>query len=128
MAERVAQLAALVDRARALRRCVAGDAAGKRKLKKELPKPGLVLADVRIDLAVCALEIRIAHDRRPAVPGAGDVDHVEVVLLDDPIQVHVDEVLSGGRSPVPQQHVLHIRERQRPLEQRVIVEIDLAYR
>ena len=101
MAERIAQFAALVDRARTLRRCVAGNPSGKRELKKELPKPGLILADVRIDLAVSALEISVAHDGRAAVPGAGDVNHVEVVFLDDPVQVHVDEVLPGRRAPVP---------------------------
>ena len=128
MAERIAQLAALVDRARALRRSVARNTAGKRKLEKELPQSGLIRADVGIDLAVRALEIRVAHDGRAAVAGAGDVDHVEVVLLDDPVQVHVDEVLPGGRAPVSQQHVLHIRERQRPLQQRIVVEINLADR
>ena len=81
-----------------------------------------------IDLAVGAFEVGVAHDRRAAVPGAGDVDHVEVVFLDDPVQVHVDEVLPGRRAPVPQQHVLHVRERQRPLQQRIVVEIDLADR
>src|SRR5438876_9773737 len=48
MAERIAQLTALVNRTWALRRCVAGNSSGKRKLSKELPEPGLVLADVRI--------------------------------------------------------------------------------
>jgi hypothetical protein len=128
MAERIAQLAALVDRARALRRCVAWNSSGKRKLEKELPKPGLILADIGINLAVSALEISIAHDGRAAVPGAGDVNHVEVVFFDDPVQVRVNEVLPWGRSPVSQQHVLHIRERQRPLQQRIVVKINLANR
>ena len=128
MAERIAQLAALVDRARALRRRVAGDASGKRELEEQLSQPGFVLADVGIDLAVGALEIGVAHDGGAAVSGARDVDHVEVVLLDDAVQVHVDEVLPGGRAPVPEQHVLHVRERQGPLQQRIVVEIDLADR
>ena len=128
MAERIAQLAALVDRARALRRRVAGNSSGKRKLNEELPKPGLILADVGIDLAVSALEISVAHDGRAAVPGAGDVNHVEVVFFDDPVQMHVNEVLPGRRAPVSQQHVLHIRERQRPLQQRIVVKINLADR
>ncbi len=125
MAERIAQLSALVDRARALRRCVAGNSSGKRKLNKELPKPGFILADVGIDLAVSALEVCVAYDGRAAVPRAGDINHVEVIFFDDSVQVHVDEVLSGGRTPVSQQHVLHIRERQRPLQQRIVVEINL---
>ena len=101
MAERIPQLAALVDRARTLRRCVARDAVGERKLKKQLLQPRLVPADVRIDLAVSALEVGVAHDRRTAVPGAGDVDHVEVVFLDDPVQVRVDKVLPGRRTQCP---------------------------
>ena len=128
MAERIAQLAPLVDRAGALRRGVAGNSAGKGELEEELSQPGLVLADVGIDLAVGAFEVGVAHDGRAAVPGAGDVDHVEVVFLDDPVQVDVDEVLPGGRAPVAQQHVLDVRERQRPLQQRIVVEIDLADR
>ena len=107
---------------------MAGNSAGKRELEKELPQPGLILADVGIDLAVGALKVGVAHDGRAAVSGAGDVDHVEVVFLDDPVQVRVDEVLPGGRAPVSQQHVLHIRERQRPLQQRIVVKIDLADR
>ena len=128
MTERITQLAALVDRARTLWRCVARNASRKRKLNKELPQPGLVLADVWIDLAVGALEISVGHDGRAAVSGAGHVNHVEVVFLDDPVQVHVDEVLPGGRAPVSQQHMLHIRERQRPLQQRIVVKINLADR
>src|ERR1700730_3188169 len=76
--ERIAQLAALVDRSRALRRCMAGNSSWKRKLNKELPQPGLIRADVWIDLSVGALEISVGHDGRPAVPRAGEVNHVEV--------------------------------------------------
>src|SRR5208283_32754 len=82
MAERIAQLAALVDGAGSLRRGVAGNPSRKRKLKKELSQPGLILADVGIDLAVSALQISVADDSRPAVPGTGDVNHVEVVFFD----------------------------------------------
>jgi hypothetical protein len=34
-----------------------------------------VPGDNGIDLAVSALEISVAHDRRAAVPGAGDINH-----------------------------------------------------
>src|SRR5664279_2565783 len=43
MAERIAQFAALVDRARTLRRCVARNSSGKRKLNEEFSEPGLIL-------------------------------------------------------------------------------------
>ncbi len=95
---------------------MAGDPARKRELRKEFLEPGLILADVGIDFAVCAFEIRVAHDGRAAVAGTGNVNHVEVILLDDPVQVDVDEVLPRCRAPMPQQHVLHVRERQRLLK------------
>ena len=78
--QRVAELAALVDRARRLRRDVAGDAAGKAELLEQPLHPLLVLRDVRIDLAVGALEVGLRHQRRAAVPGTDDVDHVQVVV------------------------------------------------
>ena len=45
-----------------------------------------------------------------------------------PIQMSIDEVLPRSRTPVPQQHVLHIGERERTLEQRIVVEVDLTHR
>src|SRR5579859_6809989 len=126
--ERIAQFAALVDRARALRGGVAGNSSGKGKLKKKLPQTALILADVWIDLAVSALKISVAYDRRPAVAGTGDVDHVEIVFFDDPVQVRVNEILSRGRAPMSEQHVLHVGQSQRTLQKRIVVEINLADR
>ena len=47
--ERVAELAALVDRARRLGRGVARDPARERELPEQLLQPGLVERDVRVD-------------------------------------------------------------------------------
>jgi hypothetical protein len=68
MAERIPQFTALVDGAGGLRRGVAGNASGKRKLDKELAQPGFILADVWIDLAVshrvhCFLSKPVCLDR-----------------------------------------------------------------
>src|SRR5579863_10347859 len=101
MAERVAQLAAFVNRARRRRRNVAGNSTGKRELLEQLLEPGFVLADVRINLTVAAFEISIAHERRAAVTRTGNVEHVQVILLDDPVQMHVDEVLARRRAQCP---------------------------
>jgi hypothetical protein len=128
MAERIAQLAAFVDRARAIRGGVAGNAAGKGELLEEPLQPGLILADGGVDLAVGALEIGVADHGRTAVARAGNIDHVQVVLLDDPVQVRVDEVLPGGRAPVAEQHVLDVHGRQRPPQQGVVGKVDLADR
>ena len=126
MADRVPQLATLMNRARRLRRNMAGDPAGEGELSEQLPQAALILADVGIDLAVRPLEVDAADHRRGTVAGSGDVDHVEVMLFDDPIQMRVDEVLARSRAPVPQQQLFHMRQLQRLPEQRVVAEIDLA--
>lgn len=87
-------------------------------MQKELPQPGFILADIGIDLAVSALEIRVPDHGRAAVPGAGDVNHVEVVLLDNSVQVRVNEVLSEGRTSVSQQGPF--QQLRRPLPARSI--------
>src|SRR6185503_13451623 len=81
--ERVAELAAFVDRARRLRRGMARHAAGEGELPEELAQSRLVLRDVRIDLAVGALEVGVREAGRTAVSGPGHEDHVEVVAADD---------------------------------------------
>ena len=84
--------------------------------------------NVRIDLAVGPLEVGVRDQTGTAMTGAGDVDHVEVVLLDHPIQVNVDEVQAWRRSPVAEKPRLDVILCEGLLEQRVVVEINLADR
>ena len=65
MAERIAQLAAFVNRPRRRRRNMAGNPAGKRELLEQLFQPGFVLADVRINLAVGAFEVYLPTSAGP---------------------------------------------------------------
>ena len=128
MGDRVAELAALVDGAGGLGRGMAGDAAREGELLEEDADALLVLGDVGIELGVRPLEVRVRDHAGAAVPGAADVDHVEVVRLDDAIQVHVDEVQSRSRPPVAEQARLDVLDRQRLPEHRVVHQIDLAHR
>ena len=128
MRQRVAELAALVDRARRLRRDVARDPARERELAEQLAHPVLVAGDRRVDLAVRSLEVRVGDDRRPAVPGPDDVDRVEVAGLDDPVHVDVDHVQAGGRAPVPEEARLDVVRLQGAAQHRVVEQVDLADR
>src|SRR5450432_2311531 len=74
MTQRIAELASLMDRTRTLRRCVARDPAGERKLQKQFAKSGFVLTDVRIDLAVGAFEVGVGNHRGAAMPRSRDVE------------------------------------------------------
>ena len=69
--QRVAELAALVDRARRLGRDVARDAARERELpERGAPGPARRGETSRVDLAVGALEVDVRHHARPAVARA----------------------------------------------------------
>ena len=108
MREGITQLTALVDRTGRLRRHMAGNAAGERELLEEEFHAVLVARNVRIDFAICSLEISIRHEARTAMARPGDVDHVQVVLPDDPVQVNVDEVQAWRRSPMTKQTGLDV--------------------
>src|ERR1019366_1550619 len=99
MAERVSQLAAFVNRPRRRRRNMARDSSRKRELHEQLLQAGLVLRYVWINISPSAFEVNVAHNRWAAVSRAGYVEHVQVVFFNDPVQMHVDEVLTWGRAP-----------------------------
>ena len=123
--ERVAELAALVDRARRLGRDVARDPAGERELAEQPLHALLVLRDVRVQLAVGALQPGAGHEARPAVAGPGDVDRAQVVARDHAVEVRVDEVQPRRRAPVAEQPRLDVLERERLAQQRVVEQVDL---
>src|SRR5436190_10913637 len=123
--ERVAELASLVDRARRLWRRVARDPAGERELPKEPVQAILVLADLRVDLAVGPLEVRVRDDPWAAVAGARDVDRVDVAGADGAVEVRVDEVQSGSRAEVAEQARLNLLGLKRFAQERVGEQVDL---
>ncbi len=126
--ERVAELAALVDRSRRLRRDVARDPTGERELAKQPAQSLLVVADVRVELGVGALEVGVGDESRAAVAGTGHVDHAEVTPADQAVEVRVDEVQARRRAPVPEQPRLDVLDPQRLAQQRIRQQVDLTDR
>src|SRR3954469_20873259 len=108
MGQDIAQLAAFVDRARCLHADVTGYASGGRKLAEEGPHSLGIAADGRVDLAVGALEVDIGDDRRSAMPWSGQVDCVDIALLDQAIEMDIDQVQTGRGAPVSEQPRLDV--------------------
>ncbi len=75
-----------------------GNSSGKGKLFEQLLQALFVLRDVRIELAVGALEVRVRDESGAAVAGTGEVDDIQIVVLDQAIEMDVDEVQTGGGS------------------------------
>ena len=126
--QRVAQLAAFVDRAGRFRRDVARDAARPRELAEQPAQPAAVALDRGVVLGVRAFKVGARHDARPAVPGADDEHQVQVVVGDEPVQVHVEQVQPRRRAPVAEQPRLDMCQHERHVEQRVLLQVDLADR
>ena len=83
--ERIAQLAALVDGARRLGRDMARDAAGEGEALEELLHTLLIARDVGVDLRIAAVQPVLRDHGVAAVTGAGKVDHIEVIALNDAV-------------------------------------------
>ena len=126
MGERIAQLAALVDRSGHIGGAMTWNAAGKRELLEQALHATGVARDRRIEFAVTALEPGVGHQRRSPVAGADQGNHVQIALDDDPVQVRVDEVEARGSTPMSQKPGLHVLERQGLGEQRIIEQINLS--
>ncbi len=126
MGKRVAELAAFVNGAGRFRRHVTRNPAWKRELGEEPLHAFDILRDTRIDLAVRAFEIGVGDDPRPAMPGADDIDHVEVVFLNQPVEMRVDEVEAWRRAPVPEQTRLDVLLFERFAQQGIVEQVDLT--
>src|SRR5581483_2184127 len=124
----VAQLAALVNATRSFGSDVAGNAAGEAELLEQLLHALDILADVRVHLAVGAFQVGVGHQRRTAVPRANDVNHVQIITLDDPIQMHVEHVQARRRAPVTEQSRLDVLTLEWLFQQRVVEQVNLADR
>ena len=126
--QRVAQLAALVDRPRHLGRHMARHAVGPRELAKQPVHSLAVARDLRIALGVRAFEPGVRQRGRASVAGADDPDHVDVVVADQAVQVRIDEIQPRRRAPVAEQARLDVLAHERLLEQRIGAQVDLAHR
>src|SRR5580704_524772 len=126
MGQHVAQFSSFMNRSRSFRRAMAPDPARKRELPEELLQALDVQTFLRINLRICTFKIcRTKNAWRP-VPRTSKKNHVEVVLLDEPVQMNVHERESGARSPVAEQPVLDVLRPQRFQEQRVLLQVDHA--
>jgi hypothetical protein len=102
---------------------VAADTTREGELLKEALQPRYVFTLVRVHLGVSALEVSLRQDRRCSMTGAGDINRVKVVVVDQPVEVNVGEALSGVRAPVAKQPRLNVLELQRLSKQGVVYEV-----
>src|SRR5579862_4969131 len=109
-----------------LGRAVASELAGKGKSPEKLEHALCVLAFLRINLRIGSFEIAVReHSRRP-VAWTGNIDHIQIVFSDDPIQVDPRKCLARVRAPVPKQSILKVLWAKRLPQQGVVAQVDHA--
>src|SRR5882672_7557229 len=113
MRDTIAKLAALVDASGCFGSGVAADSAGERKLFEEALHPRYVFTLVGVNLGVRSLEIGLGQDSRRAVAGPGDVNRIQAVLVNQPVEVNVRKGLASVRAPVAEQPGLGMLQLQR---------------
>ncbi len=124
--EGVAEFAALVDGAGGLGCDVAGHAAGEGELLEQPPHARRVAADVRIRVGVAALQPGVGEDGGAAVAGSPDAEGGPAAPLDHPVEVGVDEIEPRRGAPVAEQPRLDVLGDERPGQQGVVHQVDLA--
>jgi hypothetical protein len=60
--------------------------------------------------------------------GSHHIDHVQIVLDDQAVEMDVDEVEAGGGPPVAEEPRLDVLSLQRLFQQRIVLQVDLADR
>ena len=128
MAQGVSKLAAFVNTAGRFRRDVARNTAGKAELLEQPLHALRVLADVGIEFAVGPFQIGVRNQRRASMPWPDDVNHVEVVALDDPVEVNIEHVQSRRGAPMSEKTRFDVIALQWFAQQGVVEKVDLPDR
>ena len=84
------------------------NATGEGKLPKQALHALGVPGQVRIEFRITAFKPCIGDQRRAAVSGTDNGQHVQIAPVDDPVQVGVNEIEPGSRTPVPEQPGLDV--------------------
>ena len=126
--KRIPQLTAFVNRTGRFGCRMARNASRERKLREQFFHPLFIFRNIWVKLAVGSFQIGIGHKRRTAVSGPRHKNHVQIILFDDPVHMHINEIQTWSRSPVSQQSRLDIFRRQRFFQQWIVVQVNLSDR
>ncbi len=70
---------------------------------EEALQPWKVFTLVRVYFGVGPLKVRLGQDRRRPVTGAGNIDRVQAIFVDQAFEMDGGEALPGVRAPVAQE-------------------------
>ena len=85
MPKDVAQITSFMDGTRGGCTHMTWDTTGSGELAKQVPHPFTVLCNLRIDLGIGPFEVHIGEDRRSTMTRSCQVDHIDILVLDESI-------------------------------------------
>src|SRR5437588_11635695 len=85
MGKDVPQLASFVNGAWSGNTDMAGDSSRGRELAKQVAHPLTILRDLWIHFRVGSFEVHVREDRRSTVSWPSEIDHIEIMFLDESI-------------------------------------------
>src|ERR1700758_4424883 len=124
MRQAIAEFTTLVNGARCLRRAVTPDSARERELTEEMAEPLFVFGTFRVDFGIGSFQVRVRKNCRGSMSGAGKEDHVQIVFLDQPVEMQIDEAQAGVRPPVPEQPNLCVLRRKWSSQKRIVPQVN----
>lgn len=89
MAQRVSKLSALVNTTRCLAAAMRTDSTREGELFEQRLQSMNILTNIGIELRICSLEIHIRHDCRSTMSRPTQIEHVNVPLNDDSVQMRI---------------------------------------
>src|SRR5580698_4189136 len=92
-----------MNRPRSFRRDMTWNAVRPGKLAEQPPQSIPAPLDCRIMLRIGAFEIAVRHDAGATMTGPNDIDHVQIVVLDQPVEMDIEEIQPRRRAPVTEQ-------------------------
>src|SRR6266704_3254380 len=98
--QRIAQLAAFMDRPRYARVAMAGDTTQQGETPDELVQPGTVKRQLGVIFLQSALEVQVRQVRWRSMSRTRYQEHIDIVAHNQSIKVSIDQVDTGTRAPV----------------------------
>ena len=95
MRNAVSQFPALVNGARHFWRAMAAQLTGKRERLKQAKHAGFVLTLGGVDLRVSSFKVAVGKHGGCSMPRTRQINHVQIVLADDAVQMDPCECLAG---------------------------------
>src|SRR5215467_1065976 len=116
--QRISKFPTLVNRSRSIGRGMAGNSTRPGELREQALHALFILRDRRIEFGIGAFQVSVGDNPRTSMSGAGNVDGIQVVGVDEPVHVDVNEIESRRCSPVSKQARLNVLDFQRLAQER----------